>query len=427
MPGNIARYTLLNRISGEEDFLWQNDYGQKMLITGIELPLSYEVHFANSSRGDSVPELGDSSGVLIPDTVLTSGKPVYFWLFLHVGENDGQTVYGGVINVKPRTALPTVEPPTPAQQSILDELMAAMNNAISHVDDVAEGIPTAIDTALEQAKQSGEFKGDTGAVFTPSVTGAGVISWTNDGGLPNPETVDLGQGFATKDEINGKLDRIEKGTAGGVAELDEAGKVPASQLPSFVDDVVEYPSLAQFPSTGESGKIYVSTSNNTAYRWSGTQYVPIGGSLTLGETSATAYRGDRGSAAFSHALLKGNAYAKGLYKIRTNAEGHVIEATAVTKQDIVNLGIPDTTNLEKIMTLQADVVPNTTQTIAFDQVTGNVQSIVHAGINNVIMRTDTFTYGENTITELRTLRTGEKLEIETNTTTLVTIVTYTAA
>ena len=128
MPGNIISYELLDRISGEENFLWQNDYGQKMLITGIELPTSYEVHFANSSRGDSVPELGDSTGVLIPDTVLTSGKPVYFWLFLHVGEHDGQTVYGNMIKVKSRAALPTIDPPTPAQQSILDELCTLGTN-----------------------------------------------------------------------------------------------------------------------------------------------------------------------------------------------------------------------------------------------------------------------------------------------------------
>ena len=44
-----------------------------------------------------------------------------------------------------------------------------------------------------------------------------------------------------------------KGVSGGYAELDSSGKVPSSQLPSFVDDVLEYSSLSNFPTTGESG------------------------------------------------------------------------------------------------------------------------------------------------------------------------------
>jgi len=78
------------------------------------------------------------------------------------------------------------------------------------------------------------------------------------------------------------------------------GKVPASQLPAFVDDVVEYAAVANFPTTGEAGKIYVATGNNKSYRWSGTTYVEVAGGVALGETSATAYRGDRGKTAYEH-------------------------------------------------------------------------------------------------------------------------------
>jgi hypothetical protein len=79
-----------------------------------------------------------------------------------------------------------------------------------------------------------------------------------------------------------------------------AGKVPANQLPSYVDDVEEYTNLAAFPVTGESGKIYIALDTNITYRWSLTTYVVIGSSLALGETSSTAYRGDRGKAAYDH-------------------------------------------------------------------------------------------------------------------------------
>lgn len=92
----------------------------------------------------------------------------------------------------------------------------------------------------------------------------------------------------------------QKGTANGVAELDAAGKVPSSQLPSFVDDVLEYDSQTGFPETGEDGKIYVAKDTNKTYRWSGTTYVEIAGGVALGETASTAYRGDRGKTAYEH-------------------------------------------------------------------------------------------------------------------------------
>ena len=101
----------------------------------------------------------------------------------------------------------------------------------------------------------------------------------------------------------------QKGAANGVAELDESGKVPSAQLPSYVDDALEgYLSGGKFYKesahtteiTGESGKIYVDLATNKTYRWSGSGYVEISASLALGETSSTAYRGDRGKIAYEH-------------------------------------------------------------------------------------------------------------------------------
>lgn len=78
------------------------------------------------------------------------------------------------------------------------------------------------------------------------------------------------------------------------ADLDEEGKVPSSMLPSYVDDVLEFASVNAFPSIGEAGKIYVALDTNQTYRWSGTTYVEISKSLALGETSSTAYAGNKG-------------------------------------------------------------------------------------------------------------------------------------
>ena len=88
----------------------------------------------------------------------------------------------------------------------------------------------------------------------------------------------------------------EKGSANGVASLGSDGKVPSSQLPSYVDDVLEFNNKSSFPTTGESGKIYVAKDTNLTYRWSGSAYIEISPSLALGETSSTAYPGDKGKA-----------------------------------------------------------------------------------------------------------------------------------
>lgn len=87
-----------------------------------------------------------------------------------------------------------------------------------------------------------------------------------------------------------------KGVANGIATLDQNGLVPSSQLPSYVDDVIEVSTFSALPNTGESGKIYITQDTNLTYRWSGTAYVEISQSLALGETSSTAYAGDKGKA-----------------------------------------------------------------------------------------------------------------------------------
>ena len=79
-----------------------------------------------------------------------------------------------------------------------------------------------------------------------------------------------------------------------------SGKIPEANLPSYVDDVLEYNSKSNFPTSGETGKIYVDISTNLTYRWGGSAYVEISPSLALGETSGTAYRGDYGAIAYAH-------------------------------------------------------------------------------------------------------------------------------
>jgi len=91
------------------------------------------------------------------------------------------------------------------------------------------------------------------------------------------------------------------------------GKIPAAQLPAFVDDVLEFATLAGFPATGETGKLYVAINTNLVYRWTGSIYVAISNSLALGISSSSAYRGDLGNTAYNHSQTIGNPH--GLTKV----------------------------------------------------------------------------------------------------------------
>jgi hypothetical protein len=145
------------------------------------------------------------------------------------------------------------------------------------------------------------------SALTKNDVGLGNVDNTSDVNKPvsTAQQTAINSGVAeAKAYADGKyalaIPLTQKGAASGVAELDASGKVLSSQLPSYVDDVLNYTTQSSFPATGESGKIYVTEDTNKTYRWTGSAYVEISPSIALGETSATAYRGDRGKTAYEH-------------------------------------------------------------------------------------------------------------------------------
>ena len=160
-------------------------------------------------------------------------------------------------------------------------------------------------------------------------------------------------GLSNVDNVQ-QIPMSQKGANNGVAELDASGKVLSNQLPSFVDDVLEFDKLVDFPTTGEAGKIYVATSTNLTYRWSGSGYVEISPSLALGETSSTAYRGDRGKIAYNHSqsahapsdaqknsdITKAEIEAKLTGKISTHSH-------SVSKADVGLSNVDNTSDADK--------------------------------------------------------------------------------
>jgi hypothetical protein len=112
------------------------------------------------------------------------------------------------------------------------------------------------------------YRGDkTFQTLDKSAVGLSNVDNTSDANKPISS--------ATQTALNAKVETSLVGAINGVASLDGTGKVPSTQLPSYVDDVVEYANLAAFPVTGETSKIYVALDTNKCYRWSGSAYVEI--------------------------------------------------------------------------------------------------------------------------------------------------------
>lgn len=152
-------------------------------------------------------------------------------------------------------------------------------NAIEGLD--AKNVQEAL-VKIKDIADNGGVTGVKGSAETSYRKGNVEISPTN-----------IGLGNVTN---HAQVKRTEMGVANGVATLGADGKVPSGQLPSYVDDVLEYENKASLPAKGETGKIYVAKDTNLTYRWSGSAYVEISASLALGETSSTAYAGDKGKA-----------------------------------------------------------------------------------------------------------------------------------
>lgn len=193
------------------------------------------------------------------------------WTVLSTGEGSSGPAYWGQI-------LGSI-----SNQADLQAALNSKANAV-HNHDTSYYTKTNVDALLNNKANAAHIHDDR--YYTESEINAflaqklDISAYTANDVLDKIKTVDgVGSGLDA-DTLQGKQPSAfvlnsEKGTVNGVATLDDTGKVPATQLPSYVDDVVEYTDLASFPATGEAGKIYVATNAGLIYRWTGSTYVEI--------------------------------------------------------------------------------------------------------------------------------------------------------
>ena len=134
--------------------IYQYDYGQLLVIEGLNLPTAFQAQFSNDPTGsESIERIGTNSRVWIPNDLLRTGAPVFAFIFLHDGESDGETVYRVDIPVMVRPELPDGEV-TPAEQSAIDEAIAALNRAVELAEGYADASTASAQAAYESANDS---------------------------------------------------------------------------------------------------------------------------------------------------------------------------------------------------------------------------------------------------------------------------------
>ena len=150
------------------DKLYQWDEGQWLIFgEGFNLPPIYSVHFANQPMdGEATEEMGDADGVPIPDYYLSTGLPVYAWLYLHTGQNDGETVYMITIPVT-RRAKPTDKGVPEIKVNTIDRAIEALNGAVEDAEDARDAAQAAAES-VEQAATAiaGAVRFDTEQALT---------------------------------------------------------------------------------------------------------------------------------------------------------------------------------------------------------------------------------------------------------------------
>ena len=179
MNGNVTLAVFGAGRSTATKSLYQYDYGQVLQITGLSLPSAYEVHFGNAAEGGvTKTSIGGPDGVVIPDEYLTSGEDIWAFVYLHTGEDDGETEYVVHIPVRKRPEPSDIEP-TPEQQDVITQTIAALNVAVDKAENAVEHYPyigvdgfwyvwdAQAETFVKSSKAQGDKgnpgdKGDTG-------------------------------------------------------------------------------------------------------------------------------------------------------------------------------------------------------------------------------------------------------------------------
>lgn len=280
-----------------------------------------------------------ATSTLIPDGFDAEGNPKFK---LNFGIPKGEKLLFSDLTTEDITLLqkPALDAATSANNAATNANTAAdkaneatnnlqglVNNFQSKTGDVKDNIATFTEAATKENINTGESLSTLFGKIKKWFSSLGNLAFKNTITIAEVDTLQSNlDNKVNLSSLSNYIPLSQKGSNSGVAELDSSGKVLASQLPSYVDDVIDvfatfsrdsvtgiiYNIRLYLDSThineiivGESGKIYIDISGtNIQFRWSGSQWSDISSTIALGETSATAYRGDRGKVAYDYSQRK---------------------------------------------------------------------------------------------------------------------------
>ena len=375
----MKRIQCYDRNGNSINSLSQYDHDIKIYIYDLEQGIQPRVQFVHSKEIDNTYEaynnvLSDGIGyrITIPDTFLQKAGQLICFVCYNNGNEDSDFVTKYYITVPINTK---PNPTTGFYENDIEFIdYYFLSKEIDEVRDTVEENKRLFDAHItDMGNPHKVTKNQVGLGNVPNVTTnnqeptymqASVLE-----NIVSGETLSTSMGkiqkaidesikhFADKEnphevtteQINA-VNTSQLGVVNGVATLDASGKVPASQLPSYVDDVIEgYLSDDKntlYSDEGmtqkvepESNKIYVNLRNENTYRWSGNIYVEISESLALGETENTAYRGDRGKIAYTHSQ-SAHARVDATLTQASSTNGNVLingeETVVYTPEDVIN-------------------------------------------------------------------------------------------
>ena len=390
--------------------LVQWDRGQILKIEGVTLPQSYKVEFCCKGDAQTVPMIGDADGVEIPNTLLEQGLPIIAYIVLYEGEDDRETEYWITIQVMQRPE-PNDEVPDPGQQSEIDQLIAALTAGVEAAEDAAEAIQN-MDSEAETLQPGSPA---TVEKTVDPETGAVTLTFgipKGDQGNPGTPGDDGYSPTVTITTITGGH-RISVTDKNGTVSFDVLDGSPGD--PGTPGDDGYSPAVTITTITG-GHRVKITDKTHQ----SGQTFDVLDG--VQGDPGTP---GDDGySPAVTITTITGGHRITITDKTHPNGQSFDVMDGEVSQQDLATALAPlesdiDELDVRSLLTLEE--IPDTVQTYTFTS--GNLTQLLHSR-NNAAVRTDAFTYGTNTLTEVRTLSSGESLTIVTNLTTLETTITY---
>lgn len=204
MVDNILRVTFGKELKIKTRALYQYDYGQKLKFLDLNLPEAYEVHFSNYDRGEATVTVATSNEVAIPDVYLQTGLNIFVWLYLHAGQNDGETEYMLIIPVIRRAAILDTQP-TPQEQSVITQTIAALNSA-------ASTISASSSAAAQAALDAENYRGVTRVYMelTEGYAAAAQSAYDSINTAIGDGYITIGQTRLTEEQLQSLLQLIEE-------------------------------------------------------------------------------------------------------------------------------------------------------------------------------------------------------------------------